>query len=92
MKELEKILNELNGKNINLGDLEIIQEINYQSYCMEITLEEEEKELLFNRIHTAWLKSEDLAIHTITTAALENLENLKDMSTRELVEESCWLA
>lgn len=91
MKELEKVLKELNNKRINLIDLDIMQEINYQSeFCYEMNLNEYEKELLLNTIHNAYLKSEDLTIYQITTIALENLKELKNMSTWDLVEKTCW--
>ena len=46
--------------------------------------------MIFSQIHRAWLKSEGLPIHVITTAAMDNLDKLKDMSTYELVEEASW--
>jgi hypothetical protein len=91
MKELENKLKELKEENINVSDLEILEEINYQSeYCLNIKLSEEEKKMAFSQIHRAWLKSEDLTIYQITTTALENLKALKDMTTWELIEKTCW--
>ena len=91
MKELEEKLKELEKEHISYTDLEILDEINYQSkYYLEIKLKEEEKEMIFSQIHRAWLKSEGLPIHVITTAAMDNLDKLKDMSTYDLVEEASW--
>lgn len=91
MKELERKLKELKEQNISYTDLEILDEINYQSKeYLEIELSEKEKELLLNTIHNAYLKSEDLTIYQITTIALENLKELKNMSTWDLVEKTCW--
>lgn len=91
MKELEEKLLELKRENISIVDLDILDEINYQSeYYLEIKLTEEEKEMVFSQVHKAWLKSEGLPIHVITTTALDNLDKLKNMSTYELVEETSW--
>lgn len=91
MKELEEKLLELKRENISIVDLDILDEINYQSeYYLEIKLTEEEKEMVFSKVHKAWLKSEGLPIHVITTTALDNLDKLKNMSTYELVEETSW--
>lgn len=91
MKELEKILKEIKEKNINLGDLEIMDNINYQSeFYLEIKLSEEEKKLVLERVHKAWLKTEDIPIYQLVTTALENLKRLKDMTTWEIVEETMW--
>ena len=91
MKELERVLKELNNKHINIADLEILNEINYQSeYYLERKLTDNEKELLFDSIHRAWLKSEDLEIYKITTTALDNLDELENMSTWDLIEKACY--
>ena len=90
MKELEKVLKELNDKHINIADLEILEEINYQSeFYLEKKLNDKEKQLLFDLINRAWLKSEGLPIHVITTTALDNLDELEKMTTWELVERAC---
>lgn len=89
MKELENKLKELEEQKINLMDLDILQELNYQSkYYLEVELTEEEKEEVFYQVRRAYLKSEDLPIHVITTTALDNLEELKNMSTWDLIEEA----
>ena len=89
MKELEKVLKELNNKGVNLIDLDIMQEINYQSeFCYEMNLNEYEKELLLNTIHRAYLKSEDLEIYKLTTVAIDNLEDLEWMSTYDLIDKA----
>lgn len=91
MKELEMKLKELKENNICVADLEILDEINYQSeYYLEVELNEEDKEMIFSQIHNAWLKSEGLPIHVITTAAMENFDKLKNMTTWDLVEEASW--
>ena len=91
MKELEEKLMELKSENISYTDLEILDEINYQSeYYLEIELSEEEKEELFESVHRAWLKSEDLQIYQIVTVALENIKELKNMSTFDLIDKVIW--
>lgn len=91
MKELEEKLLELKSQNISYTDLEILDEINYQSeYYLEIELSKEDKEIIFHKIHDAWLKSEGLPIHVITTTVMDNIEKIKNMSVRELIDESCW--
>ncbi len=91
MKELEKILKELNKKNITCADLEILDEINYQSqYYLEIELNEEEKEKIFNKIHTAWLKTDTIPIFVLTTVVMENIKKLDKMTTNDIVEEAIW--
>ncbi len=87
MKELEKMLNNIKNKGLSLLDLDIMQEINYQSeYCYDIRLNEYEKELLLNTIHNAYLKSEDLEIYKLTTVAINNLKDLEWMSTYDLID------
>lgn len=91
MKELEEKLLELKSENISYTDLEILDEINYQSkYYLEVELNDEDKEMIFHKIHDAWLKSEGLPIYVITTAAMDNIKKIKNMSIRELIDESCW--
>lgn len=91
MKELELTLELLEKKNINIMDLDILSEIKWQAqYYLEIELSEEEKNMIFEQVQRAYLKSEGIPIHVITTAAMDNLDKLKDMSTYDLVEESCW--
>lgn len=91
IKELENKLNEIKADNISVADLEIINEINYQSeYYLEIELTDEEKDMMFEQVHRAWLKSEDLQIYQIVTTAMDNLKELKDMTTWELIEKTCW--
>ena len=91
MKELENKLLELKSENISVADLEILEEINYQSkYYLEIELTETEKEKAFEEIHRAWLKSEDLPIYQIATTVLENIKNLDNMTTWDIIEETCW--
>lgn len=91
MKELENKLKELKEENISITDLEILTEINYQSeYYLEIELTKEEKEMILEQVHRAWLKSEDLTIYQITTTAMDNLKELKNMTTWELIEKTCW--
>jgi len=87
MKELELTLELLESKNINVMDLDILQEINYQTkYYLEVELTDKEKEEIFSLIHRAYLKSEGLPIHAITTAALDNIKELATMTTKELIE------
>lgn len=91
MKELELTLELLENKNINIMDLDILNEINYQSkYYLEIELTKEEKETIFKQVHRAYLKSEDLSIYQIVTTAMDNLKDIKDMTTWELIEKTCW--
>lgn len=91
MKELENKLKELKEENISVADLEILDEINYQSnYYLEIELTEEEKQKAFSEIHRAWLKSEDLPIYKITTTVLEEFDNLDKLSTWDIIEKTCW--
>lgn len=91
MKELEEKLLELKRENISYTDLEILDEIDYQSeYYLEIKLEEEEKETIFRKVHDAWLKSEGLPIHVLVTSVMDNLEKLKELSIRDIIEDACW--
>lgn len=85
MKELEEKLLELKSQNISYTDLEILDEINYQSkYYLEIELTEEEKEMIFEKVHRTWLKTEELTIYQIVTTAMDNLKDLANMSVWDL--------
>jgi len=91
MKELENKLKELEIENISIADLEILQEMEYQAkYYLEIKLDDNDKEMIFKKIHEAWLKSEDLQIYQIVTVALENIKELKNMSTFDLIDKVIW--
>lgn len=90
MKELENKLNELKEENICIADLDILNEINYQSEEFERKLTEEEKQKAFSEIHRAWLKSEDLPIYKITTTVLEEFDNLDELTTWDIIEKTCW--
>lgn len=90
MKELEEKLKELKIENICVSDLEILDEINYQSDYLEIELTEEEKERAFSEIHRAWLKTDDLPIYQLTTTVLENIKDIGKLSTWDIIEKTCW--
>lgn len=90
MKELEKIIEELRERNVNILDLEIANEIKWQIEENERKFSEDEKQKLWDYVDRAYLKSEDLTIEAITRAAIENFDKLDDMNIWDLIEEACW--
>lgn len=90
MKELEKIIEELRERNVNILDLEIANEIKGQIEENERKFSEDEKQKLWDYVDKAYLKSEDLTIEAITRAAIENFDKLDDMNIWDLIEEACW--
>lgn len=90
MKELEKIIEELRERNVNILDLEIANEIKWQIEENERKFSEDEKQKLWDYADKAYLKSEDLTIEAITRAAIENFDKLDDMNIWDLIEEACW--
>ena len=90
MKELEKIIEELRERNVNILDLEIANEIKWQIEENERKFSEDEKQKLWDYVDRAYLKSEDLTIEAITRAAIENFDKLDDMNNWDLIEEACW--
>lgn len=90
MKELEKIIEELRERNVNILDLEIANEIKWQIEENERKFSDDEKQKLWDYVDKAYLKSEDLTIEAITRAAIENFDKLDDMTIWDLVEEACW--
>ncbi len=90
MKELEKIIEELRERNVNILDLEIANEIKWQIEENERKFSEDEKQKLWDYVDKAYLKSEDLTIEAITRAAIENFDKLDDMNIWDLIEEACW--
>lgn len=90
MKELEKIIEELRERNVNILDLEIANEIKWQIEENERKFSEDEKQKLWDYVDKAYLKSEDLTIEAITRAAIENFDKLDDMNIWDLIEEGCW--
>lgn len=90
MKELEKIIEELRERNVNILDLEIANEIKWQIEENERKFSEDEKQKLWDYVDKAYLKSEDLTIEAITRAAIENFDKLDDMNIGDLIEEACW--
>lgn len=89
MKELEKIIEELRERNVNILDLEIANEIKWQIEENERKFSEDEKQKLWDYVDKAYLKSEDLTIEAITRAAIENFDKLDDMNIWDLIEEAC---
>lgn len=90
MKELEKIIEELRERNVNILDLEIANEIKWQIEENERKFSEDEKQKLWDYVDKAYLKSEDLTIEAVTRAAIENFDKLDDMNIWDLIEEACW--
>ena len=91
MKELEKIIEELREKNINILDLEIANEIKWQTDYSDKEFTEDEKQKLWDNVERAYSKSSDLTIENITRAALNNFDELDNMDTWDLIEEACWI-
>lgn len=90
MKELEKVIEELRERNINILDLEIANEIKWQIEENERKFTDEEKQKLWDYVDKAYLKSEDLTIEAITRAAIKNFDELDNMEVWDLIEEACW--
>ncbi len=89
-KGYDKIIKELKENNINMPGLNIAYELKCQLDFCERKLTEEEKDILLDNIERAYLKSEDLSIETITRKAIELFDNLENMTTWDLIEESCY--
>lgn len=90
MKKYLEIIKELNEKNIDMLCLEIAYELKCQLNFCEREFNEEEQNILLDNIERAYLKSEDLSIETITRKAIELFDNLENMTTWDLIEESCY--
>lgn len=90
MKDLEKVLKELKERNINVLDLEIANEIKWQTDYNDRKFTDEEKQKLWNYVDRAYLKSEDLTVEQITRAAIKYIDKLDDMEIWDLIEEACW--
>lgn len=56
MKELEKIIEELRERNVNILDLEIANEIKWQIEENERKFSEDEKQKLWDYVDRAYLK------------------------------------
>lgn len=90
MKELEKIIEKLREKNVNILDLEIANEIKCQTDYNDRKFTNEEKQKLWDYVDKAYLKSEDLSIEQITRAAIRYIDELDKMEIWDLIEEACW--
>lgn len=90
MKDLEKVLEELRERNINILDLEIANEIKWQIEENERIFTDEEKQKIWDYVDRAYLKSESLTIEAITRAAIKNFDELDNMEIWDLIEEACY--
>ena len=90
MKDLEKVLEELRERNINILDLEIANEIKWQLEENGRKFNEDEKQKIWDYVDKAYLKSEGLTIEAITRAIIKNFDELDNMDIWDLIEEACY--
>jgi len=90
MKKYIEVIEELENRNIDMLGLEIAYELKVQLDFTEREFTEEQKEELFTAIERAYLKSDDLTIEAITRKAIELYDELENMTTWDLIEESCY--
>lgn len=87
-KEYEKILKDMEKEHITVLDLEVYYTLNTILNYKEVNVNKEQFDELFGAIRHAYLKADDINLDYIVMASIDNLNNLKDMSTWDLLDKS----
>lgn len=87
-KEYEKILKDMEKENITVIDLEVYYTLNIILNYKEIKVNKEQFNELFGTVSCAYLKADDINLDYIVMVSIDNLDNLKDMSTWDLLDKA----
>lgn len=87
-KEYEKILKDMEKEHITVLDLEVYFTLNTILNYKEVKVNKEQFDELFGVIRHAYLKADNINLDYIVMASIDNLDNLKDMSTWELLDKA----
>lgn len=82
MKEVKGILEKLNKKGIDLLELEIWNEIDYQ---LDKELNDNQLDILYCTVERAYLKAEDVTIGQLVRYCLDNIDKIYDMKTWDVI-------
>lgn len=87
-KEYEKILKDMEKEHITMLDLEVYYDLIIRLSYTEVKINKEQFDELFGTITRAYLKADDINLDYIVMAGIDNLDNLKDMSTWDLLDKA----
>lgn len=87
-KEYEKILKDMRKEHITIVDLEVYFTLNAILDHKGIRVNKEQFDELFGAIRHAYLKADDINLDYIVIASINNLADLKDMSTWDLLDKA----
>ena len=87
-KEYEKILKDMEKEHITVLDLEVYYTLRTVLNYKEIKVNKEQFDELFGAIRHAYLKADDINLDHIVIASINNLADLKDMSTWDLLDKA----
>ena len=87
-KDYEKILKDMEKEHITVLDLEVYYTLNTTLNYKEVKVNKEQFDELFGVIYRAYLKADDIDLDYIVMASIDNLDNLKDMSTWDLLDKA----
>lgn len=87
-KEYEKILKDMEKEHITVLDLEVYYTLNTILNYKEVNVNKEQFDKLFGAIRHTYLKADDINLDYIVMASIDNLNNLKDMSTWDLLDKA----
>lgn len=87
-KEYEKILKDMEKEHITVLDLEVYYTLNTILNYKEVNVNKEQFDELFGAIRHAYLKADDISLDHIVMTSIDNLDNLKDMSTWDLLDKA----
>lgn len=86
LRKYTDIYNEyFKGNNYNLLNLQIIDEIQCQ---LEDKISDENYNKLFYTIKNCYLKTDEIDLWSLTNYCINNIDEIDDMSTWEIIEES----
>ena len=81
-EEIKNIIQELEDKGIDLLELNIVNEINYQ---LDKELTDNQLELLYCTVERAYLKAEDITIEQLVRYCIDNIDKIYDMKIWDII-------
>ena len=81
-EEIKNIIQELEDKGIDLLELNIVNEINYQ---LDKELTDNQLELLYCTVERAYLKAEDITIEQLVRYCIDNIDKIYDMNIWDII-------
>ncbi len=84
-KEYEKIIEELNKKDITVLDLEVTSEVIWQLELSEKNTTDEEKQKIFNYVKNIYLETENLSVEAVARCIIDNFQDIDKMDYHKII-------